>query len=474
MIARVPKMTGLRFLRGPRGGEPDATRARRARGGVLVLLAAMLALSGATRMGFGEGFAPVRGAVAQGVAASGRAIAAAPEAIAEAAPAPQARLVSAGDARGIEALIEALAERETALDAREAEIAQSRAAEERRLEAEAAELTQARAELRGMLGELEEAEARLDAAIARASGAAEDDLARLTSVYETMKPKDAAALFETMEPGFSAGFLGRMRPEAAAEIMAGMSPSAPTPSPRSSRGATRGSTTRRRRGGDDPRRNPRPRAPARRWTPDREGARMIGIVGIVVVIVMVFGGYTAAGGHFDIILKSLPFEMTMIGGAALGAFLISNDLATVKQTMGGIVRVFKGVRWKHDDYRDVLCLLFELLSVARANPVELEGHIEAPMESEIFKRYPRLIADAETRELICDTFRSALMNYDDPHQVEEVLEKRIEAAHHHALIPSHALQTVADGLPALGIVAACSASSRPWARSTSRPRCSAR
>ena len=181
---------------------------------------------------------------------------------------------------------------------------------------------------------------------------------------------------------------------------------------------------------------------------------MIGIVGVIVVIVMVFGGYTAAGGHFDIILKSLPFEMTMIGGAATGAFLISNDFATVKQTMGGIVRVFKGVRWKPTDYRDLLCLLFELLNLARRNPVELEGHIEAPGESAIFARYPKVTADAETRELICDTFRSALMNYDDPHQVEEVLEKRMEASHHHALAPSHALQTVADGLPALGIVAA--------------------
>ena len=181
---------------------------------------------------------------------------------------------------------------------------------------------------------------------------------------------------------------------------------------------------------------------------------MIGIVGVIVVIVMVFGGYTAAGGHFDIILKSLPFEMTMICGAALGAFLISNDFATVKQTVGGIVRVFKGVHWRPTDYRDLLCLLFELLNLARSSPVELEGHIEAPLDSEVFARYPRVTADPETRELICDTFRSALMNYDDPHQVEEVLEKRMEASHHHALAPSHALQTVADGLPALGIVAA--------------------
>ena len=181
---------------------------------------------------------------------------------------------------------------------------------------------------------------------------------------------------------------------------------------------------------------------------------MVGIVGIVVVFVMVFGGYLAAGGKMGIILKSLPFEATMIVGAAVGAFLISNDFAGVKHTIKDLGKVFKGPKWTKQDYQDLMCLLSELLRVARRSPVELEPHIESPADSSIFGAYPKILADLESVNLICDTLRSAGMNYDDPHQVEEVLEKRIEGNAHHAMHSSHAMQTVADGLPALGIVAA--------------------
>jgi len=181
---------------------------------------------------------------------------------------------------------------------------------------------------------------------------------------------------------------------------------------------------------------------------------MIGIIGIITIFVMVFGGYLAAGGKMGIILKSLPFEFIMIGGAGVGAFLISNDMPAIKHTIKDIGKVFKGPKWKHEDYRDLLCLLFELVRLARQNPVAIEEHIEAPLESSIFSKYPKILTDTEAIALICDTMRSASMNYDDPHQVEEVLEKRMEANAHHALHSSHALQTLADGLPALGIVAA--------------------
>ncbi|MEL6647301.1 MAG: flagellar motor stator protein MotA, partial [Pseudomonadota bacterium] len=181
---------------------------------------------------------------------------------------------------------------------------------------------------------------------------------------------------------------------------------------------------------------------------------MLGFVGIAVVFVMVFGGYMLAGGKFGIILKALPFEMMMIMGAAVGAFLISNSGSAVKQVLKDVGKVFKGPKWKHDDYRDLLCLLFELIRLARQNPVAIEEHIEDPENSSIFSRYPKILADHEAIELISDTLRSASMNYDDPHQVEDLLDKRMEANMHHAMHSSHALQTVADGLPALGIVAA--------------------
>lgn len=181
---------------------------------------------------------------------------------------------------------------------------------------------------------------------------------------------------------------------------------------------------------------------------------MVSIIGIVIIFVMVFGGYLAAGGKMAIIMKSLPFEFMMIGGAATGAFLIANAGSGAKHALKDLARVFKGPRWKHDDYRDLLCLLFELIRLAKQNPVGLEEHIEAPESSSIFSNYPRILGDSEAVELICDTMRSAAMNYNDPHQVEEVLEKRLEANLHHAQHSSHAMQALADGLPALGIVAA--------------------
>ena len=181
---------------------------------------------------------------------------------------------------------------------------------------------------------------------------------------------------------------------------------------------------------------------------------MFGIIGIIVIIVMVFGGFVIHGGHLGPIRHALPFEMMMIGGAAVGAFLISNDLASIKHTLKDIGKVFKGAKWKPLDYKDLLCLLFELVRLAKSNPVGLEEHVENPHGSAIFGRYPRIQHDHDAVDLICDTLRAASMNYDDPHQVEEVLDKRMEAQMHHAMHSSHALQSMADGLPALGIVAA--------------------
>jgi chemotaxis protein MotA len=181
---------------------------------------------------------------------------------------------------------------------------------------------------------------------------------------------------------------------------------------------------------------------------------MFAFIGIAVIFIMVFGGYVLAGGKMGIILKALPFEMIMIGGAALGAFLLSNDMATTKHTMRDVAKVFKGPKWKPDDYRDLLCLLFELVRVARSSPVALEEHVENPEGSAIFSRYPKIQHDHDAVELICDTLRAASMNYDDPHQVEEVIDKRMEAAALHSHHSAHALQSMADALPALGIVAA--------------------
>ena len=181
---------------------------------------------------------------------------------------------------------------------------------------------------------------------------------------------------------------------------------------------------------------------------------MIGIVGIVIVFVMVFGGYVIAGGKIGIILHSLPYEMMMIAGAATGAFVISNNKHGITHTLKDVAKVFKGPHWKTQDFQDLLCLMFQLIRIARANPVELDQHIENPGESSIFRIYPKILKDEEAVALICDTLRSASMNYDDPMQVAEVLSKRIEKSYAEALHSAHTLQMMADGLPALGIVAA--------------------
>ncbi len=178
------------------------------------------------------------------------------------------------------------------------------------------------------------------------------------------------------------------------------------------------------------------------------------VIGIVVVVGMVFGGYLAAGGKLNIILAALPFEMMMIGGAAVGAFVIANDSATIRHTLHDLGRVFKGATWRRADYQDLLCLLFTLVRIARRDPVAIEAHIEAPQDSPIFQAYPRILADGAAVNLICDTIRMGMMNFDDPHQLAELMEKQLEGKLHHRLHPAHALQSMADGLPALGIVAA--------------------
>ncbi len=181
---------------------------------------------------------------------------------------------------------------------------------------------------------------------------------------------------------------------------------------------------------------------------------MSSVVGIIITFVCVFGGYILAGGKMGIILHSLPFEMMMIGGAAIGAFACGNDMHTIKHTLKDLGAGFKGPKWKKSDYNDLLCLMHELVRIAKESPVEIETHIEAPEESNLFQKYPKILKDGPFVELICDTIRSMIMNFDDVYQVEELLERQLDTMVAESLHGSHALQNMADALPALGIVAA--------------------
>lgn len=182
---------------------------------------------------------------------------------------------------------------------------------------------------------------------------------------------------------------------------------------------------------------------------------MLGIIGIVVVFAMVFGSYIIAGGKFGIILHAAPYEFMAIGGAAVGAFMIANKGSVIKGALKGAGKSFKGPSWKAQDYKDLLCLLFSILKLVRTKGmVALEQHIENPEASTIFSQYPKIVHDHFAVDFICDTLRMITMSFEDPHQLEDMMEKQLEKHHHELAAPAHSIQTMADGIPALGIVAA--------------------
>lgn len=182
---------------------------------------------------------------------------------------------------------------------------------------------------------------------------------------------------------------------------------------------------------------------------------MINGIGFLIILGCVFGSFVISGGKLAIVLHALPHELMAIGGAAIGAFIVGNSFATVKQAGRGVVRAFKGPRWKESDYRDLLTMLYALLSTFRkGGATAIEPHLDAPKESAIFSRYPRLLADHHLIEFTCDYLRMMTVNFEDPHQLAEAMENDLERHHHEELAPQHALQVMADGLPALGIVAA--------------------
>ena len=169
----------------------------------------------------------------------------------------------------------------------------------------------------------------------------------------------------------------------------------------------------------------------------------------------VFGGYVASGGKFDVIFKALPYEMTIIFGGALGALIIGNPGNIIKGAFSAIKRSFGSPKWGEQDFLDILCLLFSITKMIKAKGIlVIESHIENPRESDLFQQYPKILDDHFATDFICDTLRMLSMNMDDPHQVYDAMEAQLDKHHHEALKPHEALQTMADGLPAIGIVAA--------------------
>jgi chemotaxis protein MotA len=179
------------------------------------------------------------------------------------------------------------------------------------------------------------------------------------------------------------------------------------------------------------------------------------IIGIVLLFGLVFGSFIMTGGNIAVIIGAAPHELMAIMGAGVAGLLIANSMTVLKAMGGGFGKVFKGASWKPADYRDLLSLLFTLTKTMKSKGViALESHIETPKESAIFSRYPKIMKDHFAVDFICDTLRMMTMNLEDPHQVEDAMEKQLEKHHHEALAAPHALTNLADGLPALGIVAA--------------------
>ncbi len=184
---------------------------------------------------------------------------------------------------------------------------------------------------------------------------------------------------------------------------------------------------------------------------------MFPAIGFVVLIAMVFGGFALTGGALEPVLHALPHEMLIIGGAAVGALIIGNSGRELKALGGGFMKVMKGPKYKKQDYLDAIFLVSKLMKLLRIDgPIALEPHVEDPKSSAIFAEYPRLLADHALTNLIADTLRLVVVSSGtlDVHAVEEVMDNAIKTHHHEVAEPQHALQNLADALPALGIVAA--------------------
>lgn len=182
---------------------------------------------------------------------------------------------------------------------------------------------------------------------------------------------------------------------------------------------------------------------------------MFVIIGWVVTLGCVFGVFVAHGGNMGPILKALPWEMAMIGGATLGAFLVNNQMVVIKATIAGALSCFKGSKYTKARYMELLALLYDILQKARKEGLmSIEKDVEEPHNSALFKKYPTVGSDHHVVEFITDYLRMMVSGNLNAHEIESLMDSEIETHHHEAHAPVAAIQRVAGGLPAFGIVAA--------------------
>ncbi|HQR05099.1 MAG: flagellar motor stator protein MotA [Proteobacteria bacterium] len=180
---------------------------------------------------------------------------------------------------------------------------------------------------------------------------------------------------------------------------------------------------------------------------------MFVIIGYVVLVGAVLGGFVLAGGHVHSLIQ--PTELLSIGGATLGAFFVANPPKVVKATFAAVPKVLKGSRLNKALYMDLLAMLFEILSkVRKEGLMSVESDIENPESSPIFSKYPAIVGDHHLVEFLTDYLRMMVGGNLNAFEIENLMDNEIETHHHEGELPIHALGKVADGLPAFGIVAA--------------------
>ncbi|MGO4870867.1 MAG: flagellar motor stator protein MotA [Roseiarcus sp.] len=177
------------------------------------------------------------------------------------------------------------------------------------------------------------------------------------------------------------------------------------------------------------------------------------VIGLIIAVGSILGGYGALGGHLEVLVQ--PFEFLIICGAALGIFIVANPFATIKDCGTAVVEAVTDKVPKPRDFLDVLSAMHALMRELRGKSRgEVEGHFDNPAESEIFKGFPRLLANGDLLTFICDYGRLIIIGNAKTHEIEALMDEEIETLANDRYKPVHALQAVADGLPALGIVAA--------------------
>lgn len=180
---------------------------------------------------------------------------------------------------------------------------------------------------------------------------------------------------------------------------------------------------------------------------------MLVIVGYIIVLVSVLGGFAMAGGHVAAMFQ--PVELIIIGGAAAGAFVVGSSGKTLKSTLQALPTVLKGSKYNKAMYMELMGLLFEILTkVRKEGLMSIEREVENPKESPIFNKYPKIVDDHHLVEFLTDYLRLMISGNLNAIEIENLMDSEIETHHHEAEVPAHAVQKVADGLPAFGIVAA--------------------